>query len=461
VEVRFPDGAPASGLAVRAEVFHGLARRVLVAFVPDGPGAYAAHLPVDGVDGLWQGVIRVEGGRRPLVADIAFTVRRELEADVALLRRPMGFRPAGVFTSPPWVDHLVWAGVLGLVLGCALVVGVRQRPAPPPAPGLRLPGWATAVGVVGALAGAAGAYWDVAWHVDQGRETFWSPPHLLLYSGILSVVASIGLALLRAPGDSRRAALRHRGLRFAAIAGAATLLSAPFDEGWHRLFGLDVSIWSPPHLVLLFGSALAILSLALLHGTGASPRARHLALVLMGAVALLIVNIFVLEFEFPTLEGWHVLLARPRGLYPLFTTALALFVLGSVARAGGGFAATQAAAAAWVLRAALGVALLPALGRSAPLWPPLYVLPALALDLVLAAAPVAWTIQRRFLVGGLAATAVAYLGHNGVAAVLPGRAVPTAELWGWFPLALLAGAAAAVLGLRIGMLARPEPGTPA
>jgi hypothetical protein len=64
-------------------------------------------------------------------------------------------------------------------------------------------------------------------------------------------------------------------------------------------------------------------------------------------------------------------------------------------------------------------------------------------------------------VGGLAAMAVAYLGHNEVATLLPARGVPPAELWAWFPLALLAGAAAALLGLRIGMLARPEAGTPA
>jgi hypothetical protein len=284
VEVRFPDGVQASGLAVRAELFHGFARRVAVTFAPDGPGGYAGHRPVAGADGLWQGVIRVEGGRRPLVADIAFTVRRELEADVALVRRPMGFRLAGAFTSPPWLDHLVWAGVLGVMLGGALVVGVRRSSAPPSPPALALPEWATAIGVIGALAGAAGAYWDVAWHVDQGRETFWIPPHRLLYSGILSIVASIGLALPLAPGASRRAALDHRGLRFRAVAGAATLLSAPSDEGWHRLFGLDVSIWSPPHLVLLFGSARAILSLALLHCPtgGRTAHGRRVALVLMG-----------------------------------------------------------------------------------------------------------------------------------------------------------------------------------
>jgi hypothetical protein len=36
---------------------------------------------------------------------------------------------------------------------------------------------------------------------------------------------------------------------------AVTVLAAPFDELWHRLFGLDVTIWSPPHLMGLLGAA--------------------------------------------------------------------------------------------------------------------------------------------------------------------------------------------------------------
>ena len=41
------------------------------------------------------------------------------------------------------------------------------------------------------LFGVAGGTWDAAWHVTLLRETFWTPPHLLLYGGT-------GLALLGA-----------------------------------------------------------------------------------------------------------------------------------------------------------------------------------------------------------------------------------------------------------------------
>jgi hypothetical protein len=177
--------------------------------------------------------------------------------------------------------------------------------------------------------------------------------------------------------------------------------------------------------------------------------------VALGAAALLIVGIFVLEFEFRQLERWHVVLARPRGLYPVCAIGLAVLVLAGVSRLGGPGAATAAAALAFVVRVGVSVLLLPALGRSAPLLPPLLIVPALVLDAVVALAPAGWSATRRYLAGGLAATALAYAVHEPAAAWLGGRSVPAGELWAWFPLALAVGAAAAVLGLRIGARARP------
>ena len=43
-----------------------------------------------------------------------------------------------------------------------------------------------------------GAFWDVAWHVEIGRDTFWSPPHLLIYLGVLIVLGSSAAALVGA-----------------------------------------------------------------------------------------------------------------------------------------------------------------------------------------------------------------------------------------------------------------------
>jgi hypothetical protein len=462
VEVRRPDGRPASDLAVQVEAFHGFLGRASVVLRPDGPGVYAGRVPVDGSEGLWQGVVRVEGGPRRLIADIAFTVRRDLEADVAATPRPLGFRKGGPWTPRPWLDHLVWGGVLGgLVL---LAAGLAGRPWPTARSGPRLavPLWVTGFGITGAFAGALGAYWDVAWHVDRGRETFWSPPHLLIYGGILSVVLFVLFAVALQPGDIRRRALEHRGLRFTLGAGVATLASAPFDEAWHALFGLDVSIWSPPHLLLLFGSGLSMLGLALIQLDRQDPaararRLRKVPVTLLAGASLLIVSIFVLEFEFTLLERWHVMLGRPRGLYPACGTALTLLVLGSAAWVGGPGAASAAAAVGWLGRVGVSLVFLPSLGRTAPLLPPFYLIPALGLDLALALTPAGWSLGRRFAVAGSVATVLAYLAHNPVAGLVAARTVPPAELWGWFPVGLAAGAAAAVVGARIGTFARPGP----
>lgn len=454
VELRDPDGRPASGLGVRAEVFHGMGRHASATLAAEGPGVYTGRLALDGADGVWQGVVRVDAASRPLIADIAFTVRRELEADVAAPPRPLRFRKGGPWTPRPWLDLLVGAALLGGLLLGAVAVAARPLPAPRPRRALHLPAWLVGVGIAGALAGPLGAYWDVAWHVDAGRDTFWSAPHVMIYGGIVAVVVSV-LAAGLADGGLRRGALRHPGLRFTVVAGAVTLAAAPFDEAWHALFGLDVSIWSPPHLVLLFGLAFSMLGLALLHADRLADLRGRVAVVVLAAAAVLIVSVFVLEFEFARLERWHVLMARPRGAYALAATTLTLLVLASVARLGGVGAATAAAAVAFALRAGVSLVFLPALGRTAPLLPPLYVVPAVALDLVVALAPAAWSPQRRFVVAGIAATALAYLTHNPAAALLGGRAVPPDALWAWFPVALLAGAAAALLGLRVGTAARP------
>lgn len=98
---------------------------------------------------------------------------------------------------------------------------------------------------------AAGT-WDAWWHVALGRESFWSPPHLLLYfSTILAI--SLGLSTWY---KTRKSIWRNLAMALVFVP-----LSAPFDELWHTIFGEEavnslLIMWSPPHLVLI-GSILA------------------------------------------------------------------------------------------------------------------------------------------------------------------------------------------------------------
>ena len=99
--------------------------------------------------------------------------------------------------------------------------------------------------------------WDVWWHGALGRESFWSPPHLLLYS---SVIVAIGAAYW---GWHRT---RERSWKCFALVLTLIPISAPFDELWHRIFGVEpvnspLIIWSPPHVVLALALIASFLAL--------------------------------------------------------------------------------------------------------------------------------------------------------------------------------------------------------
>lgn len=100
---------------------------------------------------------------------------------------------------------------------------------------------------VGVLAGK----WDIWWHVAVGRDTFFEPPHLFLYGGVVAAI------LLSWYGWWRS---RERNWLLLALVLLVIPFSAPFDEWWHRIFGIEVLtspfvIWSPPHLLLILSIA--------------------------------------------------------------------------------------------------------------------------------------------------------------------------------------------------------------
>jgi hypothetical protein len=121
-------------------------------------------------------------------------------------------------------------------------------------------------GLLGAkLLAGWGVQWDIRWHLVIGRDSFWIAPHLMTYAGVMMTA---GLALgvltretwrarqgLEVPGSIRVMGLvGTRGFHLAWWGIAITLLAAPIDDLWHRLFGLDVTLWSPPHLLGFLGA---------------------------------------------------------------------------------------------------------------------------------------------------------------------------------------------------------------
>ena len=111
----------------------------------------------------------------------------------------------------------------------------------------------------------AGLYLDGWAHNQPGLvDTFFTPWHLVLYSGFLSVACAIGgyqvINMWR--GYAMVRAL-PRGYQWALVGVILFGIGAPFDFLWHELFGFEESVdalLSPSHLVLaaggiLFGSA--------------------------------------------------------------------------------------------------------------------------------------------------------------------------------------------------------------
>ena len=65
------------------------------------------------------------------------------------------------------------------------------------------------------------------------------------------------------------------GLMIAAC-GAFALAGFPLDDLWHRLFGQDVTLWGPTHLMLIGGGSLATLgAMALTTEALAAKRGGH------------------------------------------------------------------------------------------------------------------------------------------------------------------------------------------
>ncbi|PYU59692.1 MAG: hypothetical protein DMG56_17380, partial [Acidobacteria bacterium] len=127
----------------------------------------------------------------------------------------------------------------------------------------------------GIACGLVGGQWDISWHMSIGRDTFWTPAHILIQLTGVLVGMACGYMILTATfgGDT---AIQSRSVKIWGFRGPlgafiatwgcmAMLTSAPFDNRWHNAYGLDVKIVSPPHTLLSLGSfAIKIGTLALM-----------------------------------------------------------------------------------------------------------------------------------------------------------------------------------------------------
>lgn len=187
--------------------------------------------------------------------------------------------------------------------------------------------------VLAELAFVFGAAWDIQWHYAIGRDRPFIPPHLLLLGGIAATgVIALGGVLgrtLRPLSNEESIATTELPLlgRFRApvglfLAGFGALCSAlafPWDDYWHRLYGVDVTLWAPFHVMIIGGMALAALGTAYLfaaHPGRISGLGTAVALGVGAAILLL------LQAQALDREGILSLRPRPTIIYPPLLIAL-------------------------------------------------------------------------------------------------------------------------------------------
>src|SRR6266849_2490481 len=126
----------------------------------------------------------------------------------------------------------------------------------------RIP-WYLWLGLIASTSAVVGGQWDISWHRSIGRDTFWTPAHMLIYlCGVLGGIIC-GYVILattfQKTSPLREASISMWGFRgplgafICAWGGMTMITSAPFDNWWHAAYGLDVKILSPPHVLLALG----------------------------------------------------------------------------------------------------------------------------------------------------------------------------------------------------------------
>jgi hypothetical protein len=282
-----------------------------------------------------------------------------------------------------------------------------------------MPAWAAVgmhVGGAALLLALFGLTWDVAYHLDHGRDVnLFTPAHVLILIGLAGIGGAPALSVplatwARTASGWRIGQLRvpYSALPMLAMAGTA-LVGFALDDEWHRTYGIDVTLWSPTHLMMIAGGTFANFTVALFPVEGGAldgrPRALRLRRVMMLGGVLLGFSGFLLEFDFGVPQ-WQALSE------PLLIAITAGVGLVAARAALGPGAAVAAALFFLLMRGVVALVVGGLLGHSAPRFP-------LFLGSAIAVEAAFWLARRQGAV---------------VAALLAGLLVGTAGMaseWAW------------------------------
>src|SRR4051812_12753178 len=149
-----------------------------------------------------------------------------------------------------------------------------------------LPPWAalpTEILMVALIVALFGMYWDISLHIDNGRDPgpLANPAHYFILVGLFMAFSAGVLAVTLPEGRPSRAAVKLGRDWYAPVGGlmllacsSFSLAGFPLDDFWHRIFGQDVTLWGPTHLMLIGGAGLSLIAHATLFVEGGSGKVK-------------------------------------------------------------------------------------------------------------------------------------------------------------------------------------------
>lgn len=108
------------------------------------------------------------------------------------------------------------------------------------------------VSSIGSLVQISGGSWDVTSHILQEPESFFTPSHTMLYTGVglISLSALLGCILMRSQ-EIKNTSLAG-AFKLLLIGSSLAVIAGPSDFLWHNTFGFD-GLLSPSHVTLVTG----------------------------------------------------------------------------------------------------------------------------------------------------------------------------------------------------------------
>ena len=133
----------------------------------------------------------------------------------------------------------------------------------PPANALKFSTIVLMFASVGSLMQICAGNWDVTSHLLSSPESFFTPSHILLYTGIgiLSLSSIVGIALMLKYRELKKCGLTL-SFKLLIIGSVISIVSGPSDYIWHQTFGVD-GFLSPTHLMLITGMLINTLAVVI------------------------------------------------------------------------------------------------------------------------------------------------------------------------------------------------------